>query len=730
MRYFPVIIPALLTWAICSAAPAQDTAPPATQPARPSADVPITEVALFKSGVGFFKHTGSVEGNASTELHFKTDQISDILKSLALQDGGGGHIGTVVYPSQDPVERTLHRFQVDISSDPPLELLLQQLRGARVQVYKGDDKIAGQIIGLQQKERSLPQGTGNKVIHPWFLNVLSESSVHSIALDDVAKIEFLEPELQKDFAAALTTLAKARDQNNKTVTVNFEGQGKRHVAFAYLLETPLGKISYRLILPEIDATGKQTDPAAKATLQGWALVENQTDADWSNVKLSLIGGRPISFIQDLYESLYSPRPVYEPEFIGSLNAQTYEGGTPAKEGEVATPRGASAGAGGGTGLFSGQPGGNAPTGEQRSRFDRTIIHRGGQPSVTGGVGGAATAGDGEFHPEEGVKAIANPEQLGESFRYAIERVNLKRGQSAMLPVVADPVEVQRVSIFNSQTLPKNPLYGARLKNTTGKYLLAGPFSVRHGGAYAGDASILDVPMGASRLLSYGVDQDVLVETEPIETSKLRQATISDGALRLWYDTKSGGDYTATSTSDVPKLLLIEEQRQSKDDVLVAPAKATETTDGLYRLELPIPAHHSAKLRVEISDKRMEAIELASLTSEELDKRINNKDEVLPPKVRAALTDLLNRLLLLEREKAEIDAKKAQRQAIGTDQTRIRENIKVADHNDQVYQRLQTKLNNQETQIETLEKEMADLQTAIEKQQKELKTFIETTKVED
>ena len=55
--------------------------------------VPVTKVMLFSSGVGYFEHAGSVRGNASTELRFKTSQINDILKSIVLQDQDGGSPG-------------------------------------------------------------------------------------------------------------------------------------------------------------------------------------------------------------------------------------------------------------------------------------------------------------------------------------------------------------------------------------------------------------------------------------------------------------------------------------------------------------------------------------------------------------------------------------------------------------------------------------------------------------
>ena len=70
---------------------------------RPAADVPVKQVVLFSSGVGYFEHFGTIKGEGSTELRFKTAQINDILKSLVLQDLDGGMINTITYPSQDPI---------------------------------------------------------------------------------------------------------------------------------------------------------------------------------------------------------------------------------------------------------------------------------------------------------------------------------------------------------------------------------------------------------------------------------------------------------------------------------------------------------------------------------------------------------------------------------------------------------------------------------------------------
>ena len=63
----------------------ETTRPRATtagQPQGQAQDVPVKVVVLFSSGVGPFEHFGTVRGDGSTELRFKTQQINDILKSL------------------------------------------------------------------------------------------------------------------------------------------------------------------------------------------------------------------------------------------------------------------------------------------------------------------------------------------------------------------------------------------------------------------------------------------------------------------------------------------------------------------------------------------------------------------------------------------------------------------------------------------------------------------------
>src|SRR5207247_8350419 len=104
-----------------------------------------------------------------------------------------------------------------------------------------------------------------------------------------------------------------------------------------------------------------------------------------------------------------------------------------------------------------------------------------------------------------IASVASAAKIGELFQYTVGSVSLPRQRSAMIPIITDPVEVERLSIYNQNVLARNPLNGARIKNTTGKHLLAGPVTVLDGPSYAGDASIDNVPPTQERLVRYGVD---------------------------------------------------------------------------------------------------------------------------------------------------------------------------------------------------------------------------------
>jgi hypothetical protein len=711
--------------------PAGAAAPAAAQANAPAQQVPVKQVILFSSGVGYFEHFGSVKGNGSTELQFKSQQINDILKSLVLQDLDGGRVSTVTYPSQDPLAKTLASFQVNIASNPTLADLLNQLRGSTVMVKTNDaGAVKGTVLGVEKKKRPIGPKDKPEVVEVSVLNILSNgANIQSVVLDEVRDIELEDKQLQDELGKALAAVAQARGQDKKPVTINFRGEGERRVRLGYVVETPVWKTSYRLILGDEKKEGEKGGAAeaekkagdkpplpGDGKLQGWAIVENQTDSDWNDVQLSLVSGRPISFIQDLYQPLYVPRPVVQPELYASLRPQTYGAGRDStRELEEFADR---------------ATGDKRPMQQQMakqlSRRAPAAPAAAPAPVAAGAMAADVTEAAKPIDATSSVESIASAVKVGELFQYTVGSVSLPRQKSAMIPIVTDPVQIERLSIYNQSVLPKNPLNGARVRNTTGKHLLQGPVTVLDAGGYAGDARIDDVPPGQERLLSYGIDQQVLVDaTKNTSESTIQSGKIVKGVLNLTMKDVFTQDYAAESKADKDKTLIIEHPvRQGWK--LVAPEKADETTETLYRFRGKVAAGKATKLTVKQEFVRGEAIAISPLDVDAL--AMYTRNGQIPKQVRDALAGALAARQAMADTERQIAERQQRIQQITQEQNRIRDNMKTVDSKSDYYQRLLKKLNEQETSIEKLQGETDELRKKLDKQREDLERELQNMNV--
>jgi hypothetical protein len=664
----------------------------AQSPRATNVDVPIKRVMLFSSGVGYFEHAGTVHGNGITDLRFKTTQINDILKSIVLQDQDGGRVGAITYPSQDPLAKTLRSFQVDITQNPSLAQLLNQLRGARVSLVLGTEHLAGTVLGVES--RSKPAEKGAPAAETPVLNLLTGATIRAVELPSVTSLSLEDPQLQEELTRALGALVQARDQDKKPVTINFTGTGDRRVRIGYVVETPVWKTSYRLLLD---------DKGARGRIQGWAIVENQTESDWNDVSLSLVSGRPISFTMDLYQPLYATRPVVAQEQFAGLRPQLYGAGL--------TPAAADA--------SNGAPP-RTPPAQRRIGFDAN-----GNPAMrldevvtTGGSAGSSVA---PFDAASSVESMALTGRLGELFQYTVPDVTLARQKSAMLPIITDSVELERLSIYNRSVLASNPLNGVRIRNTTGKHLLQGPVTVIDGAGYAGDARIDNLPPGQERLLSYGIDLDVLVDMSKTSTaSAIRTARIEHGVLSIQRKMEFAQNYIVENKGAKDKTIVIEHPIRLGWKLASTPAPF-ETTPTLYRFKLPVAAGKSATLTVKEEILTGEAFALSSTDTETLLSYATTS--AIPRAVRDAIAKAVDLKRIVDNANVETQRRSQQISEITLEQSRIRENMKTIAPTTPYYTRLLEKLNEQESSIERLQKERDEWTTRREEARRQLDAYL-------
>ena len=305
----------------------------AKQDLKPAVTLPITRVVLFNSGVGYFSRSGEVDGDARVDLTFPETDINDLLKSMVLEDFNGGRIAAVSYDSREPIARTLSSFAINLNGNPTFAGIVSQMRGERVEVvaHARRGQPAGQADGRHRRRREA-EGRGRQgpaTVDVEVLNMWCAEGLRAVKLPDVQQLQVRQPgDRERVPPGAGRAVAVATTARRRRCSLHFAGEGKRKVQVGYVVEAPIWKTSYRLVLGEKE----------KPYLQGWAMVENPTDEDWAGVKMALVSGRPISFKMDLYNPLYVDRPTVEPELFASLRPVTYRGGFGKDDGTTAWQR--------------------------------------------------------------------------------------------------------------------------------------------------------------------------------------------------------------------------------------------------------------------------------------------------------------------------------------------------------------------------------------------------------
>src|SRR5262249_20731575 len=217
---------------------------------RAAPQLPVTGCALFSSGVGYFQRAAEIEGSTRVDLTFPVSDINDLLKSMVLQDLGGGHIAAVSYDSHDPIEKTLKSFAVDLTRNPSLGQILDQARGEKVEIVQQQaatqpGTLTGTIVGVERQKQAVGKDAATEIE---MLNMWCAEGVRSVKLADVQRIRFLNPIMESEFRRALEVLALSHDTQKKAVSLTFTGEGKRSVRVGYVVETPIWKTTYRLVL--------------------------------------------------------------------------------------------------------------------------------------------------------------------------------------------------------------------------------------------------------------------------------------------------------------------------------------------------------------------------------------------------------------------------------------------------------------------------------------------------
>ncbi|HEX5105225.1 MAG TPA: hypothetical protein VFV87_15500, partial [Pirellulaceae bacterium] len=306
--------------------------------------------------------------------------------------------------------------------------------------------------------------------------------------------------------------------------------------------------------------------------------------------------------------------------------------------------------------------------------------------------------------QQGVQSVAQASDVGEMFRYVIATpVKLARGKSAMLPIVNESVQGEKVSIYNEATHPKHPLNGLKLKNSSELHLMQGPITVFDDNAYAGDAQIMDLPPGSERLISYAMDLDTEVApTQKDDPRRLTAVRIAKGTLHSSHKYARTKSYTVKNSGKRDKTVLVEYPIQQPWN-LVEPKDPAEKTRSQYRFALKAEPGKPATLDVKEEYTQSEQIAMTNLDSGTIAYYLNQP--VVSEAVKKALQEVVTRQAAIQQVAQQRQEMERQIAVIDAEQKRIRENMAQLGKETELYRKYVTKLTEQEDSNDDLRKQI-------------------------
>jgi hypothetical protein len=345
----------------------------------------------------------------------------------------------------------------------------------------------------------------------------------------------------------------------------------------------------------------------------------------------------------------------------------------------------------------------------------------------GGSGGGVFNAGAVAEARRAMTAAAEGSDLGDLFEYKLkDRLTIHKNESALVPIVQVHVETEKVSLWNEALNSPRPLRALWLTNSSPLTLDGGSFSVLENEAFAGEGLTDAIKPSEKRLLSYaadlGVRVDAKMESEPQQVTRVH---IVRGVMIQTSELRQDTSYTIRDDDTTPRTVLIEHPLRAGWIISETGPKPEETTSVAYRFRENIEPKASIKFTVRESKPLESRFQLTNLTDDQITVFVQQKS--INPEIAAAFRKIVAQKDRMAALDAEIARRQAETEKIYDDQQRLRENLKALKGSAEeraLTQRYTQQLADQETLLETLQRESADLQAKRDQAQAELDAMIE------
>ena len=633
-------------------------------------DIPLKRVTLYSSGVAHYEHEGRVRGNGKIEMLFLPSQISDVLKSIFVKDPAAKNL-SINYQSEDTLKKTMQSLKIDLSENDSIFKIFNSQKGAEIEVYT-PSKIAGKILSVDKIEDSKPD---------MILSIAAADGVKIISLKDVQSFKFTDPQRNEDLQKALGLILEASAKERKLISIDIEAAGERNIGLSYVMEAPIWKPSYRLDMGN-----------TSAAFQAWAIIDNSTDLDWKDVKLTLTSGRPVGFRQNLYEPYYTERetiPILAGQTAGIETFDSAYDEDMAYEETMAIPL-----------------------------MEKRAYTKMAAPSM-------AEAKESSYFENQTIAKSS----AGEMFAFSpVKPVNLPRQKSTMIPLSLASLPAQKYSVFSSIPYGSDvhPKLCISIENNSGLKFPAGPITVFENGEYSGDAILEFLPENEKRLIAFGDDIDVRgTKTEDFD-EHIHSLKIVKGVLTKRYKSSKNSVYTVKNSASKERSVIVEHFISSGFN-LADEKKLLEKTSNKYRFNIKVKANSQEKLSV-IEERFFEEIIQVNMMDNNSMIAISSNAK-MPEKIKKAFKDVLNEKVKVDKAQIALNSLQNEQKNLNAEQDRIRKNLQAVGSETQQGRMFLDKLLEIENSLENLKKKIGQSEKEYSNMRSSFLDYVEKINIE-
>ena len=665
--------------------------------------LPVRRMVLYKHGVGFIERAKKFKGKDPVKLSFKKNNMDDILKSLCIFDMGEGMVTGVSYETAEDINRLLAEKAISVPDREALVGLMRQLKGYRIKIEAPGEDLEGLVVGTEEKKKVTDQG--NQMTDQDFVVIKDDNGqMKALDIEKIVNFQIIDNEAKEDLDFYLEAVTSMRKKNVKSLTIFLDGDD-HDVSVSYIMSMPSWRVSYRLAFGE-----KET------VLQGWGIIDNKLDEDLKDIGLSLVAGKPISFIYDIYTPRIVPRPIVREEVrTVSAPVELESGMEDLRQMEMAPEEPA----------YDMEMDGFADDmlcakeemASSRMAPKRKAMKAGRRARDMPAGGAVATSGSMADSASVQTKTV----EMGEFFKYDIETaVTVKRGQSAMVPILQCPIKCSKEHVYNPQKMPTNPVITMRVNNNTGAVLERGPILVLDEGTYVGEAILPYTTVEGENHIAYAVDLGVTVKEEYKSGSELQVIRISHRYFQKEYMEWKECEYEVQNKKKDEIDLVIEHPKSDHKIDEKVTQKPTEETESYYRWKFKVKPKSTSKFKVRETIVRYYSETIRNLSLSTIKSYFNNN--YISKRDYADVKDIIDLQQEINKLNNDINKMETERNQIYNEQSRLRSNLESlgsSTREEKLRVKYVDKLDAQEKRLEDIDDKIAENKKEIERLDKEI-----------